>query len=234
MTSYYKVLKIVAICIMFFTQFAFAQSNYDLEKEIYPKLKGRSCAVSLAGHDCHDSRIVKAYIEGLKEMGVARDEIFLKVAKKFSLDNILDKQIKSAVEKKLVEEAGNKRPQIVIDQAVFNFGQVPKTQGTATHVFKINNTGKSDLIINNIYAACPCTVATLRIGDYKSPVFDTKGVTKDLKVKLQPGKTAELEVVLDLNHSNIKIGKNSRMVFILSNDPIYPSASVTVAGDVQS
>jgi hypothetical protein len=224
---------IVTFCITLIIQLGFAQNNYDLETEVYPKLSGRQCAHPLAGqHSCKESITMKAYIEALKDSGVSKDDIFLKVAKKYSLDTILDKDIKARVEKELIKDFGDKRPQIVIEPKTHNFGQVLRSQGTVTNIFKIKNKGNSELIINNVYAACPCTSVSIKVDKYESPVFNTTGAPKDWQVKLQPGKTAELKVVLDLNHKSVNIGKVSRKVLVLSNDPLYPSASATISAEV--
>jgi archaellum component FlaG (FlaF/FlaG flagellin family) len=176
---------------------------------------------------------MKAYIEALKDSGVSKDDIFLKVAKKYSLDTILDKDIKARVEKELIKDFGDKRPQIVIEPKTHNFGQVLRSQGTVTNIFKIKNKGNSELIINNVYTACPCTSVYIKVNKYESPVFSTTGAPKDWQVKLQPGKVAELKVTLDLNHKSLNVGNVSRKVLVLSNDPLYPSASATISAELK-
>jgi hypothetical protein len=235
MFTRYIFIKVVifTLCVAFITQLGFAQNNYDLETEVYPKLSGRQCAHPLAGqHSCQESITMKAYIEGLKEAGASKEDIFLKVAKKYSLDTILDKDIKARVEKELIKDFGDKRPQIAIEPTTHNFGQVSRSQGTVTNIFKIKNKGNSELIINNVYTACPCTSVSIKVDKYESPVFNTTGAPKDWQVKLQPGKTAELKVTLDLNHKSLNVGNVSRKVLVLSNDPLYPSASVTISAEL--
>ena len=165
---------------------------------------------------------------------MSKDDIFLKVAKKYSLETILDKEIKARVENELIKDFGDNRPQIVIDPRVHNFGQVFRSQGTVTNIFRINNKGNSELLINNVYTACPCTSVSIKVDKYESPVFNTTGAPKDWQVKLQPGKTAELKVTLDLNHKSVNAGNVSRKVLVLSNDPLYPSASATISAYVQN
>ncbi|MFH1362716.1 MAG: DUF1573 domain-containing protein [Candidatus Omnitrophota bacterium] len=235
MLNFRRIIKISLIisCLFYFNQTVFGQEEYDLESEIYPKLKTSCCAITLAGAKCHAANTMKTYIEALKDAGVAKDDIFLKVAKKFSLDSIFDKQIRLKVEKTLIEKFGDKRPQVMIDPATFDFGQVSKGQGKVTHIFKIHNKGNSDLIINNIYSACPCTTASLKIGENKSKFFDTRGAPKDWQVILKSNKVAELEVVLDLSHESANIGHLVRKIIVLSNDPLYPSISAVVTAQVQ-
>ena len=224
---------LLTLCMFVGNAYAAGQNTYDLESEIYPKLSGVRCTIPLAGHDCHEARVMKAYIEGLKDAGASKEDIFLKVAKKFSVNTILDQQIKAQVEKEVVKDLDNKRPQIAIEPAVFDFGKISKMQGIVTHIFTINNKGNSDLIINNIYPACPCTIASLRIDDYKSPYFNTSGASKGWQVKLPPGKTADLEVIFDVNKENLKIGNVSRKILIISNDPLYSSINVEITAEVQ-
>ena len=176
MVARHLFLKIIIFIffITFIAHLGFAQNNYDLETEVYSKLSGRQCAHPLAGqHNCQEAIAMKAYIEALKDSGVSKDDIFLKVAKKYSLDTILDKEIKARVEKELIKDFGDKRPQIVIDPRVHNFGQVFRSQGTVTNIFRINNKCNSELLINNVYTACPCTSVSIKVDKYESPVFNT-------------------------------------------------------------
>jgi hypothetical protein len=85
-----------------------------------------------------------------------------------------------------------------------------------------------------VYSACPCTSVSIKVDRYESPVFNTSGASKDWQVKLKPGKVAELKAVLDLNHKSMNVGYVSRKVLVLSNDPLYPSASATISAYVQN
>ena len=225
---------IVTLYIALIPQVGFAQNNYDLETEVYPKLSGRQCTHPLAGqYSCQESIAMRAYIKDLKDSGMSKDDIFLKVAKEYSLDTILYKEIKARVEKEMLKESGDKCPRILIEPTMYNFGQVSRSQGTATHIFRINNKGGADLVINNVYSVCPCTSVSIKVDKYESPVFNTTGAPKDWQVKLQPGKTAELKVTLNLNHESLNVGNVSRKALVLSNDPLYPSASATISAELK-
>ncbi|MBU4303583.1 MAG: hypothetical protein KJ931_04285, partial [Candidatus Omnitrophica bacterium] len=168
MWFYRKICVIILsfFCLTFFAHMGFAQTvndfpakrdpavNLSIEREkaeIYPKLRDKRCTtMTLDKCDCPDAKEMKAYIEALIETGVNKDEIFYKVAKKFTLNTILDAQIKQGLEQRLVKEAGEKRPQIVLDPVSFNFGKASKKQGKLTKDIKLFNRGNSDLAIKNI------------------------------------------------------------------------------------
>jgi hypothetical protein len=189
--------------------------------------------MSLDKCDCPDAREMKAYIDALLEMGINKEEIFYKVAKKFSLNTILDKQVKLDVEKRLIEEVGKKRAQIILEPTSFDFGQVSKKKNKISKLFKLTNKGSDKLIIKNIKALCGCTTVSLKVGKDKSPYFDTKGAPDNWQAQLRPNESGELEIVLDLNHPSVGMGKLIREILITSNDPLYPEVTVKIEAEVK-
>jgi len=220
-------------CLTFFSHIGLAQTPADLKAEIYPKLRDKRCTtMTLAQCDCPDAREMKAYIEALIETGISKDEIFYKVAKKFTLNTILDEQIKQIVEKRLVKETGEKQPQIVLEASSFNFGKVSKKQGKLTKNIKLFNRGNSDLVIKNIKVSCSCVTAALTLGKNKSPYFGSQGAPAGWQMLIGPNKSGELEVILDLTHPSIPLGKVIRDVFITSNDPLYPESTLRIEAEI--
>jgi hypothetical protein len=236
MRFYYRIFLIVLFFAnsIFSSQFVFAQNTDNLKLEIYSKLRDRRCTtMSLDKCDCPDAREMKAYIDALRETGVSKDEIFYKVAKKFSLDTILDKQIKAQVQERLIKEAGDKRPQIILEPSSFNFGQLSKKQGKIQKIFELYNKGTAKLIITNIKVSCSCVTASLTVGKNKSPYFGTsQGAVAGWEAIINPGASAELEVIVDLGHSAINVGKLIRDINVTSNDIINPEVTIRVEADV--
>lgn len=221
-----------AIFFLIFPLFTFAQNNEAIKSGIYSKLKCCDCGVIFEKCHCAEAKEMKAYIDALLEGSTPKEEIFYKVAKKFSLNTIIDGKIKQDVEKRLSAEAGPLRPQIAIEPVSFDFGEVSRQKGRISRVFKVHNKGNANLVITNIKASCACTLASLNIGKNKSPYFGTKGALADWQVELKPGEAGELEVVLDLNHKSVKVGDLIREVSIKSSDPLYPELSVRVEAKV--
>jgi len=202
------------------------------KSEIYPKLRDRRCTtMSLDKCNCADAREMKAYIEALIETGLNKDEIFYRVAKKFSPNTILDKQIKAQVEEKLIKDAGGKIPQIVLEPASFNLGRVSKKQGKIVKVFKLYNKGTEKLIVTNIKVSCSCVTASLSAANNKSPYFGTQGAPLGWEAIINPGANAELEVIVDLGHPAINVGKIIRDINVTSNDIINPEVSVRIEAE---
>ena len=48
-------------------------------------------------------------------------------------------------------------PEITFENMVHDFGTFNEEQGNVTHTFEFTNTGKSDLIVQNVSASCGCT-----------------------------------------------------------------------------
>jgi archaellum component FlaG (FlaF/FlaG flagellin family) len=68
----------------------------------------------------------------------------------------------------------------VVDNAVFDFGDIKEADGPVTHVFKIKNEGEAPLVITNATAACGCTTPDWT----KQPI--APGKTGEIKVTYNP------------------------------------------------
>lgn len=220
------------LCLSIFSSAAFAQANGNIKSEIYSKLKCCACEVSFEKCVCPEAKEMKAYIEALLESGASREDIFYRVAKKFSLDTILDEKIKDDVREKIIKESGQTRPQIILEPASFNFGKVSKKQGKIIKVFKLYNKGSTELIITNIRVSCSCVTASLKVGKNKSPYFGMAGAGSSWKQEVAAGGSGELEVILDLTHPSMAPGKEVRDIFVASNDPVYPQLTLRVELEV--
>jgi hypothetical protein len=228
----YVIIAMSFTWLVVFSQGLFAQNTGSLRQEIHSKLRDKRCNMPLSECDCPEAKEMKAYIDALLETGTAKDEIYYKVAKKFSLKTILDENVKKEAERRLTVEAGENRPRIVLESNSFNFGEVKKAQGKVSTIFKLSNQGNRALVIKNIKASCNCTAASLKSGKNQSQYFDTKGAPADWQMEIKPNNSAELEVVLDLAHNSVKPGDLIREVMITSNDPLYPELSVRVEAKV--
>ncbi|MDP2830892.1 MAG: DUF1573 domain-containing protein [Candidatus Omnitrophota bacterium] len=233
---FYRKISVIILsffCLTFFSRIGFAQTAADLKAEIYPKLRDKRCTtMALDKCNCPDAREMKAYIEALIETGISKDEIFYKVAKKFTLNTILDTQIKQGLEQRLAKEAGAKRPQIVLGAASYNFGKVSKKQGKLTKNIKLFNRGNAELAVKNIKVSCSCVTAALIVKGNRSLYFNTQGAPADWQMVIGPNKSGELEIVLDLGHSSIPLGKVTRDVLITSNDPLNSESILRIEAEV--
>lgn len=216
----------------FISSAVFAQDIGALKTEIHSKFRDKRCNMPLSECNCPEAKEMKGYIDALLETGMTKEDIYYKIAKKYSLSLVLDNQLKAELEKRLIQETGSERPQIALETTSFNFGDVSKSQGKVKTIFRMSNKGNADLVITNLQASCVCTTISLAVDKQKSPYFDNKGAPKDWKMVLKPNQKAELEVVLDLAHKAVSPGDLVREVDIVSNDPLYPEASVRVEAKV--
>ena len=217
---------------MFFFLHAFAQSSDTAKSDIYSKLKCCRCDDPFDKCSCPEANEIKAYIDGLIESNTNKEDIFYKVSKKFSLNVILDNQIKNTIEKRIIAEAGKSRPQLTLESDSFDFGRVSRKQGKVSKVFKLLNKGGSSLIITSMKTTCPCASVSLKVGKNKSPFYGTEGSPKGWQVEIKPGRDAELELALDLASPHVKAGKLIREATVISNDPVYPEVTVQIEGEV--
>ena len=70
--------------------------------------------------------------------------------------------------------------QISADELIYNFGTIGESDGLASHIFKIKNTGNGPLVITRITASCGCTEPEWT----KEPI--APGKTGEVKVTYNP------------------------------------------------
>lgn len=210
----------------FLSQAGFAGSAGDLKASIYPNLKCCACQVAFKECTCPEAKQMKGYAEALIDAGMGEAEIYYLLAKRFSLGTIINEEIKTEVEQRLVKEAGQNRPRIVLQNAYLNFGQVSRKQGRITASFDVLNQGNADLVVSDINTHCACTSASLITGKTKSPYFSNLGAGTEWQAIIGPAESGRLEVVIDLNHPHIGRGKVLREVSVFSNDPVYPESVI--------
>lgn len=206
----------------------------SLKTRIYSKFKNPHCNMPLETCNCPVGREMKGYIDGLLEAGMKEGAINYRIAKRFTLASVSDANLKSEMEKRFAADTGGRYPQIAIEPAAFDFGEVDKKQGRINKTFKIFNKGNEDLVISNIKVSCVCVSASLITGADKSPYFDTKGAPQGWKARIKPNEGAELEIILDLGHKSVSEGDLFREISIISNDPFYPEINIKIEAKVKA
>ena len=104
-------------------------------------------------------------------------------------------------------------PRISIDDKYWDFGNVQEGS-TEEKVFTIENIGDEDLIIEMVFTDCGCTTV-----DISSKRIIPKG-------------KAELKVAY--NTTGKSTGKDSKNIYIVSNDLLNPKMKITIAATVTS
>lgn len=219
---------ILIFIFILFTNYTFA----DVKTDIYSKIKCLCCEKDLKTCVCPHSKEIKAYIEALLDMELNEEGVFIKVAKEYSLDAIIDEKMRGKIEKKLIEEAGDKRPEIFIKPLSYNFGKVSKSKGKLELVVELQNKGNEALTISNLKTSCDCTTVKLKTKDGISPAFGMKDVESDWKVDLDPREKGELIITTDLNHPHVKLGHMLRIIEIKSNDPVHSLIKVEFEAEI--
>lgn len=111
-----------------------------------------------------------------------------------------------------VENQTENLPKIEITPSSFDFGTVEFGQ-VLNYSFLVKNRGKEILEIKRVATSCGCTTA------------------KIAKEKISPGEEVELEVSYDtkaMGESSHGRGKQERIIYVKSNDPISPQAEVLI------
>lgn len=102
------------------------------------------------------------------------------------------------------------QPKIVFDGKEHNFGEVLGLD-KIEHVFKFRNEGKADLKIDKVNTTCGCTAALLSANT------------------IPPGGKGEITATFTVGNRQ---GPQTKHIYVLSNDPAEPKASLTLKGTI--
>jgi len=109
--------------------------------------------------------------------------------------------------------ATNPPGQIELSAGAFDFGAIPTT-GSVSHTFQVRNVGQGALEIAGVSTSCGCTTA--EIGSRR----------------LTPGGVTDLTVTFDPQAHGGATGEFMRQVYVRSNDPGTPEATLTIRATV--
>ena len=102
-------------------------------------------------------------------------------------------------------------PSIQFETTTYDFGSIKEEKGSVTGVFKIKNTGKSDLQILSVRPSCGCT---------------TSEYTKEA---IKPGGSGVIKATYDPNH---RPGVFNKSIAVTTNDPKNQNINIFIKGTV--
>lgn len=194
-------------------------------KEVYDLFQCPCCSQPIGELCCEMAKERKAYIDGLIEGGLTKEEVISAYVKKYGINSFIKEEDKDEYRKKLIQQAPANRPIISLSPESYNFGNVSQKQGVVTYSFKLKNQGTENLIINKIETSCGCTSASIIYQGKEGPIFNMPGhgineKIKDWQVVIPPQGTAQLKVYYNPNvHPNFR-GFAIRTISVFSNDPV--------------
>lgn len=101
------------------------------------------------------------------------------------------------------------RGDIELSATEFDFGTVPNN-APVDHVFRVHNAGDGPLEISGVNTSCGCTTAIVG------------------RERLAPGESTELRVIYDPLAHDGATGEFMRVVYVRSDDPDTPEATLTI------
>ncbi|HET90534.1 MAG TPA: DUF1573 domain-containing protein [Chloroflexi bacterium] len=104
---------------------------------------------------------------------------------------------------------GEQPGRIELDKIEFDFGAIPNTT-PVSQAFQVRNTGEGALEITGVSTSCGCTTARVD------------------RTRLEPGEVTTLTVTYDPQAHGGETGRFTRVVYVRSDDPRTPEASLTV------
>jgi hypothetical protein len=109
----------------------------------------------------------------------------------------------------LVASCAQQPGQIELSAAEYDFGTIPNTK-SVSQMFEVRNVGRGKLEIAGVSTSCGCTTAEVD------------------KRQLAPGEMAELMVTYDPQAHGGATGQFMRIVYIRTDDPDIPEATLTI------
>ncbi len=205
------------------------QVSYD---EIYNIFQCPCCGEPISAKCCELAIERKAYADGLIDSGMSKMQVISKYVARYGMDSFRDEAAKAEFREYLIKNAPKDRPQINVFPVSADLGNVSVRGGVIETIFHIKNEGKKELVITNLATSCGCTTASLVVNGVEGPRFGMDmgegSGPADWSARLAPGETAILKVYYDPTvHPDLR-GYIIREVYIYSNDPIDPVATVRI------
>ena len=194
--------------------------------DYYQMFQCSCCGQSIAADCCGMAKQRKDHVDKLLMQDLDEDEIVYQMVKKFGFDVLMDQSKEQEVRDYIRSKAPDNPSKIEIKNPKYDFGTVSQSEGVVSTTFTIENTGGSDLIIENMDTSCMCTTASLIYQGKESPKFGMSmhgENPENFELVIPPGESALLKVYFDPNaHGKQKKPevKITREVSIISNDPV--------------
>lgn len=208
-------------------------AELDTLKVVYPKISPIECPGKLETAACMEATLIKAYIEKLRASGLDKDEILVRVCKKFTPNIIKDKGLRKKIKKKLQELEAAGEAKLTLEAGYIEFGEVKQSGGKVRKSMNIYNKGKADLVITNIKSLCKCTTMAYRTVSGISPFYGTDGSPEKLDIVIKPEEFKEFIIEIDLKDSTVTPGQLTRYVVLTSNDYLFPEGQIAVRAMVK-
>ncbi len=203
-------------------------------KEYYNMFQCSCCGSSIDKNCCGMAKQRKAYVDNLLLEGLEENEVVYQMVKKFGFDVLMEPSKEQEIKDYIKSQAPDNPSKIEIENPKYNFGTISQADGIVSTIFVIENSGGSDLIIENIDTSCMCTTANLIYKGEESPKssMTMHGENpEDYSLTIPPGDSAQLKVYYDpMAHGKQKKQEMTitREVTIISNDPIDFQKKVSI------
>jgi len=198
----------------------------DLETQVYTEFLCTCCDQPLENCDCGTAQGMRKWMAEQVTSGITMDELLVKASKQFGMKAVESEANKEHIKELLIKDAGKNPPVLEMAETFHELGTIKQSPEKVSTQFEIKNTGKSDLIIDNMDTSCMCTSATITYSGREGPVFGMSmhgNNPKNWQVVIPPGESATLNIYYDpMAHGIQKEEKLdiTRFVTISSNDPV--------------
>ncbi|RMF56178.1 DUF1573 domain-containing protein [Candidatus Woesearchaeota archaeon] len=206
-----------------------AENLNDITKtreEYYSMFQCSCCGRPISAECCGMAKQRKEYLDSLLLKGTGEKDVLYEMVKKFGFDVLMDQSREQEVRDYIKSRSPENPPRIEVEPAKHDFGTISQSEGNISTDFTIKNSGKSDLVIENLDTSCMCTTASLIYDGKESPVFGMSmhgNNPENFELRIPPGETAVLRVYYNPMAHGIQKKPEARIireVTIISNDPV--------------
>lgn len=202
---------------------------------LFEEIRCPCCGDSIAECTCPMAAERRQLITERVTLGDTREEIYEWLYLHDGPDAFFDPVTAEQTAARLTARLPDLRPSLIVEEAEIDLGTISMADGLASAEIEVRNEGTADLVITGLSTSCMCTTAALETDDGMGPTFGSSEgeETVDWPATLAPGESATLTMTFDPNaHGPEAVGQFTRVVTIMSNDPLRSQVDVSLVVNV--
>jgi hypothetical protein len=197
-------------------------TNEDIPA-LYQEFECPCCGQEIGSCTCGMALERQSAVNALVARGSTSGQLYQAMYALYGEDIFFDQELAAQLRAELEASLPENRPILVSDPVQVDLDSVPIDGGPVSARYELRNDGETNLVITGLQTSCGCTTAILESDAGTSPVFGASASEGDIEwsAVVPPGGQAYVVATYDpLFHGDSGIGTFTRIISILSNDPL--------------
>jgi hypothetical protein len=202
---------------------------------LYQEFECPCCGQDIGSCTCGMALERQSAVNALVASGSTSSQLNLAMYTLYGEGIFFDQNLADQARAELEASLPADRPVLVVDPVQIDLGSIPIDGGQVSARYVVRNVGETDLIITGLQTSCGCTTAVLESGEGTSPVFGATAPEAGMEwsAVVPPGGNATVIATYDpLFHGDTGTGTFTRIISILSNDPLYARFELNIQIEV--